>query len=454
MTSYPQQRVEQQAAALNSAINAANGGQIADQLADPGVRLALSLSPQDGALKALPENLKIQELSNGSLRVAFPDGSMRELIPGVEGEGRMITTLPDGTRIQSDLTTSDGQVTIASISSTGEKTFLSLNENGANMQRITADGEVTNVIPESATELMQSFREAEAFSQAQELREQEQFQPNSDFGDWNNFGKPVDWQPEQNWQPPQQFGEWNNFGKPVDWQPQQNWQPPQFDGGFMPPQQNWQPPQQFGEWNNFGKPVDWQPQQNWQPPQFDGGYNQPNFNQPPATFMPPQQFGEWNNFGKPVDWQPEQNWQPPQQNWQPPQFDGGYNQPIFNQPPATFMPPQGNWQPPQFDGGYNQPIFNQPPATFMPPQQFGEWNNFGKPVDWQPQPTDGFQPSAPTDSSGFPIGPSDANAFATPNVLNVDVGFANGSDFGSVIEDMFVDSVDDSNPLQQLPPQY
>ena len=334
MTSYPQQRVEQQAAALNSAINAANGGQIADQLADPGVRLALSLSPQDGALKALPENLKIQELSNGSLRVAFPDGSMRELIPGVEGEGRMITTLPDGTRIQSDLTTSDGQVTIASISSTGEKTFLSLNENGANMQRITADGEVTNVIPESATELMQSFREAEAFSQAQELREQEQFQPNSDFGDWNNFGKPVDWQPEQNWQPPQQFGEWNNFGKPVDWQPQQNWQPPQFDGG------------------------------------------------------------------------------------------------------------------------YNQPNFNQPPATFMPPQQFGEWNNFGKPVDWQPQPTDGFQPSAPTDSSGFPIGPSDANAFATQNVLNVDAGFANASDVGSVIEDMFVDSVDDSNPIQQLPPQY
>ena len=139
---------------------------------------------------------------------------------------------------------------------------------------------------------------------------------------------------------------------------------------------------------------------------------------PQQNWQPPQQFGEWNNFGKPVDWQPQQNWQPP-----------------------------------QFDGGYNQPIFNQPPATFMPPQQFGEWNNFGKPVDWQPQPTDGFQPSAPTDSSGFPIGPSDSNAFATQNVLNVDAGFANGSDFGSVIEDMFVDSVDDSNPLQQLPPQ-
>ena len=45
--------------------------------------------------------------------------------------------------------------------------------------------------------------------------------------------------------------------------------------------QNWQPPQDFGQWNNFGKPADWQPDQNWQPPQnFDGGFNQGNFNQP------------------------------------------------------------------------------------------------------------------------------------------------------------------------------
>ena len=124
------------------------------------------------------------------------------------------------------------------------------------------------------------------------------------------------------------------------------------------------------------------------------------FNQPPAAFMPPQQFGE-------------------------------------------FMPPQGNWQPPHFDGGYNQPMFNQPPTAYMQPQQ-----------NWQPQPTNGFLPSPPTDSSGFPIGPSDANAFATQNVMNVDAGFANAPDFGSVIEAMPVDSVDDSNSLQQLPPQY
>ena len=444
MTSYPQQP-----------LNGVTRGLAENRLADPGVRLILSMSPQNGAVKPLPENLDFQELSNGSFKVTFPDGSIRELVPGAEGEGRMVTTLPDGTRIQSDLMMTDGQVTIASISSTGEKTFLSLNENGANMQRITSDGEVSNVIPESAPELIQSFREAEAFSQAEELREQVQFQANSDFGDWNNFGKPADWQPEQNWQPPQQFGEfmppqgnwqppqqfgeWNNFGKPADWQPEQNWQPPQFDGGYNQPNFN-QPSAGF-----MPPQGNWQPEQNWQPPQFDGGYNQPIFNQPSAAFMPPQQFGEWNNFGKPADWQPEQNWQPPQ-------FDGGYNQPIFNQPSTAFMPPQqfgefmppqGTWQPPQFDGGYNQPMLNQPPTPYMPPQG-----------NWQPQPTDGFLPSAPTDSSGFLIGPSDANAFATQNLLNVDSVFANAPDFGSVIEAMPVDSVDDSNSIQQIPPQY
>ena len=345
MTSYPQQP-----------LNGITRGLAENRLADPGVRLILSMSPQNGAVKPLPQNLDIQELSNGSLRVTFPDGSIRELIPGVEGEGRMVTTLPDGTRIQSDLTMTDGQVTIASISSTGEKTFLSLNENGANMQRITSDGEVSNVIPESAPELIQSFREAEAFSQAEELREQVQFQANSDFGDWNNFGKPADWQPEQNWQPPQQFGE------------------------FMPPQGNWQPPQQFGEWNNYGKPADWQPEQNWQPPQFDGGYNQPIFNQPPTPYMPLQ--GNWQ---PPQFMQPTQNWQPLAMNYATEQFatpanvldalssmSGTTSYGDMNQIPlqqAEFIPPQGNWQPTQFDGGYNQPNFNQLPAAYIQPQQ-------------------------------------------------------------------------------------
>ena len=463
MTSYPQQP-----------LNGVTRGLAENRLADPGVRLILSMSPQNGAVKPLPENLDFQELSNGSFKVTFPDGSIRELVPGAEGEGRMVTTLPDGTRIQSDLMMTDGQVTIASISSTGEKTFLSLNENGANMQRITSDGEVSNVIPESAPELIQSFREAEAFSQAEELREQVQFQANSDFGEWNNFGKPADWQPEQNWQPPQQFGEWNNFGKPADWQPEQNWQPPQFDGGynqpifnqpsaafmppqqfgeFMPPQGNWQPPQQFGEWNNYGKPADWQPEQNWQPPQFDGGYNQPIFNQPPTPYMPLQ--GNWQ---PPQFMQPTQNWQPLAMNYATEQFatpanvldalssmSGTTSYGDMNQIPlqqAEFIPPQF-MQPTQFDGGYNQPIFNQLPAAYIQPQQ-----------NWQPQPTDGFLPSAPTDSSGFLIGPSDANAFATQNLLNVDSVFANAPDFGSVIEAMPVDSVDDSNSIQQIPPQY
>ncbi|MFZ9442270.1 MAG: hypothetical protein ACO26Z_06170, partial [Candidatus Nanopelagicaceae bacterium] len=235
MTNYPQQPSP-----------GPNRGMGENPLADPGVRMILSMSPKDGSLRPLPADLSIEELSNGSLRVAFPDGSVRELIPGAEGEGRMITTLTDGTRIQSDLTMGDGQVTVASISSTGEKTFLSLNENGASMQRITPAGEISNVVPESAAELVQSFREAEAFAQAEEMREQEQFQENTEFGDWNNFGKPGDWQPEQNWQPPQ--GEF--FQKPdyagSNWVDAGNgsWIAPLQPDAFQQPQ-HWQPPQNF-----------------------------------------------------------------------------------------------------------------------------------------------------------------------------------------------------------------
>ena len=168
MTNYPQQPP-----------SGANRGLGENPLADPSVRMILSMSPLDGSLRPLPAELSVQELANGAMRVSYPDGSVRELIPGAEGEGRMITTLADGTRIQSDLSMGEGLVTLASISSTGEKAFLSLNENGANMQRITSDGNVSNVIPESASELVQSFREAEAFVQAEELREQEQFQLSS-----------------------------------------------------------------------------------------------------------------------------------------------------------------------------------------------------------------------------------------------------------------------------------
>ena len=205
------------------------------------------------------------------------------------------------------------------------------------------------------------------------------------------------------------------------------------------------PPQQFGEFMP--------PQGNWQPPQFDGGYNQPIFNQPPTPYMPLQ--GNWQ---PPQFMQPTQNWQPLAMNYATEQFatpanvldalssmSGTTSYGDMNQIPlqqAEFIPPQF-MQPTQFDGGYNQPIFNQLPAAYIQPQQ-----------NWQPQPTDGFLPSAPTDSSGFPIGPSEANAFATQNLLNVDSVFANAPDFGSVIEAMPVDSVDDSNSIQQIPPQY
>lgn len=298
----------------------ANRGLGENPLADPSVRMILSMSPLDGSLRPLPAELSVQELANGAMQVSYPDGSVRELIPGAQGEGRMITTLADGTRIQSDLSMGEGQVTLASISSTGEKAFLSLNENGANMQRITSDGNVSNVIPESAPELVQSFREAEAFSQVEELREHGQFQANPEFGEWNNFGKPADWQPEQSWQPTQ-----------GNWQPDHNFQTPQY---FAP---------QFDP-GHFA-------------PQFDPGFPQA------SAYMPPQQFGEWNNYGNPGEWQPAQNWQPPQQNWQP-----DYN----FQPPQYFAP-----QFDQYSGGFNQG------TPFMPPQGFAAF-----PV---------------TDQSGFPV---------------------------------------------------
>ena len=229
-------------------------------LADPSVRMVLSMSPQDGSIKPLPANLEFVEQANGSVRVSFPDGSVRELIPGASGEGRMITTLSDGTRIQSDLTFGEGQVSVSSISSTGEKTLLSLNENGANMQRVTADGQVSSFIPDSAPELIQSYREAEAFAQAEELRQQEEFQGNQEFGEWNNYGKPADWQPEQNWQPPQ--GNWqppqgDYFPQPMAYQPPQgNWQPPQ--GDYFPQPMAYQPPQ-FGNAQGFADPSGFPP---------------------------------------------------------------------------------------------------------------------------------------------------------------------------------------------------
>ena len=454
-------------------------------LADPGVRMVLSMSPQDGSIKPLPADLEFVELPSGSVRFSFPDGSVRELLPGASGEGRMITTLADGTRIQSDLTFGEGQVSVSSISSTGEKTLLSLNENGANLQRVTADGQISNFIPDSAPELMQSYREAEAFAQAEELRQQEEFQNNQEFGGWNNYGKPADWQPEQNWQPPQ--GNWqppqgDYFPKPDyagnNWVDNGNgsWIAPIQPDAFMQPM-GYVPPQQFGEWNNYGKPADWQPEQNWQPPQGNwqppqGDYfPQPMAYQPPQGnwqppqgdyfpqpmgYAPPQQFGEWNNYGKPADWQPEQNWQPPQGNWQPPQFDQGFQQPM------AYQPPQGNWQPPQGDyfpkpdyAGNNwvengngswiapiQPDAFMQPMGYAPPQQFG--TGFMQPGaafgldpqpepphtmmggNWQP-PQGNWQPPQFGSAQGF----ADPSGFAPPPFKDAS-GFPVAAEFSNV----------------------
>ncbi|MFM7499729.1 MAG: hypothetical protein ACKO3U_03270, partial [Actinomycetota bacterium] len=292
-------------------------------LADPSVRMILSMSPQDGSLRPLPADLQIQESADGTMNVTYPDGSSRQLIPVAEGEGRMITTLADGTRIQSDLTFGEGQVSVSSISSTGEKTLLSLNENGANMQRVTADGQVFSFIPDSAPELIESFREAEAFAQEQDFQRQEDFQSN------------------------QQYGEWNNYGKPADWQPQQNWQPPQ--GNYMPPQK-------------VG-------------PQFGG----PRFGGPqPMPFAPmqPQNFGG-DNFARPDyagnNWVDNGNgsWIAPVQNWQPPQPSdvSGFFKP--NPTDGSGFPFATEANAPSFDG--SSPIVEIVTSFDEAPND--EWNN-------------------------------------------------------------------------------
>ena len=401
MTNYPQQPQfsgarNPQPGGFNEANNpqGMNGGPSGNvsPMDDPGMRLILSMSPQDGSLRPLPSDLRIEESQDGTLNVTYPDGSVRQLIPGAEGEGRMITTLADGTRIQSDLTFGEGQVSVSSISSTGEKTLLSLNENGANMQRVTPDGQVFSFIPDSAPELIESFREAEAFAQEQDFQRQEDFQTNQQYGEWNNYGKPVDWQPEQNWQPPQ-----GDFMQPP-MQPQ-NFGPqfggPEFGGPqpmpFAPMQ-----PQHFGG-NDFGRPD--YAGNNW----IDNGNGswiapiQPDAFPQPLSFQPPQQYGEWNNYGKPVDWQPEQNWQPPQGNYMPSQ---NYGMPSAHQPSiaaaawapqsALFHQPEQNWQPPQGD--------------FMPPQNFGP--QFGGPEFGGPQPMP-FAPVQPQNFGGNDFGRPD-----------------------------------------------
>ena len=331
MTNYPQQQnfdgVEDPQSSDSrgpeSPSDGARQGISDDLLNDPGVRMVLSIAPQDGSLTPLPENLNVEPQANGSIRIEFPDGSVRELLPGAENEGRMITTLADGTRIQSDLTFGDGQVSLASISSTGEKTLLSLNENGANIQRVTNDGQVFNFIPDSAPELIQGFREAEAFVRQEDFNQQDDFEaPQGDY-----FPKPD--YAANNWVD-------NGNG---------SWIAPVQPDAFMAPPAAFMPPQQFGEWNNYGKPSDWQPEQNWQPPQGD------YFPQPMA-YQPPQ--GDY--FPQPMGYAPPQ------------QFATGFMQPgaAFGldpqpEPPHTMM--GGNWQPPQFGNaqGFADPSGFPPP---------------------------------------------------------------------------------------------
>jgi len=331
----------------------------------------------------------LSKQANGSVRVSFPDGSVRELIPGASGEGRMITTLSDGTRIQSDLTFGEGRVSVSSISSTGEKTLLSLNENGANMQRVTADGQVSSFIPDSAPELIQSYREAEEFAQAEELRQQEEFQGNQEFGEWNNYGKLADWQPEQNWQPPQG-----------------NWQPPQ--GDYFP-----KPDYAGNNWVDNGNGS-------WIAPIQPDAFQQPMAYQPPqGNWQPPQ--GDY--FPQPMAYQP------PQGNWQPPQGD-------------YFPQPMGYAQPQQFATGFMQPgaAFGldpqpEPPHTMMggnwQPPQFGNAQGFADPS--------GFPPPPFKDASGFPISTESSIAPGIQAMFDqgapvAEISSGDGAEFDNVAE--------------------
>ena len=128
-----------------------------DFFADPVVKLAFGMSTNGLQLNEIPGDTKIGFSDNGAIRANYPDGSTREFIANDSGGGEMITTLSDGTQIESVLSFEDGVISVTSTSSTGEQTVMTIDENGVNFQSISADGTISNEIPEDYEALVASW---------------------------------------------------------------------------------------------------------------------------------------------------------------------------------------------------------------------------------------------------------------------------------------------------------
>ena len=128
-----------------------------DFFADPVVKLAFGMSATGLELNEIPSDTKIGFSDNGSIRANYPDGSTREFIADDSGGGEMITTYSDGTKVESVLSFQDGVISVTSISSTGEQTVLTIDENGINFQSISADGTISNEIPADFEALVASW---------------------------------------------------------------------------------------------------------------------------------------------------------------------------------------------------------------------------------------------------------------------------------------------------------
>ena len=128
-----------------------------DFFADPVVKLAFGMSATGLELNEIPSETKIGFSDNGAIRANYPDGSTREFIANDSGGGEMITTFSDGTQIESVLSFEDGVISVSSVSSAGEQTVLTIDENGVNFQSISPDGTISNEIPADFEALVASW---------------------------------------------------------------------------------------------------------------------------------------------------------------------------------------------------------------------------------------------------------------------------------------------------------
>ena len=119
--------------------------------------MAFGMSANGLQLNEIPSDTKIGFSDNGAIRANYPDGSSREFIANDSGGGEMITTLSDGTTVESILSFEDGVISVTSTSSAGEQTVMTIDEDGVNFQSISADGTVDDQIPADMEALIASW---------------------------------------------------------------------------------------------------------------------------------------------------------------------------------------------------------------------------------------------------------------------------------------------------------